>query len=105
LIEINGSVRIECWHLDPAWCTDRLIDAEGPAGMGRAPFLSRKPDVLFKLNQDRRRHIPRQQHRVTNWPAYDIVFHGSRPVGVWRQAGPIVFDPTGDQTALNGKSR
>jgi len=25
----------------------------------------------FKLNQDRHRHIPRQRHRVTNWPAYD----------------------------------
>ena len=25
----------------------------------------------FKLNQDRRHHIPKQTHRVTNWPAYD----------------------------------
>jgi hypothetical protein len=24
----------------------------------------------FKLNQDRRHHIPRQRHKVTNWPAY-----------------------------------
>src|SRR4051795_12339557 len=29
------------------------------------------PIVPFKLNQDRRHHIPRQQRRVTNWPAYD----------------------------------
>ena len=29
------------------------------------------PIVPFKLNQDRRRHIPRQQRKVTNWPAYD----------------------------------
>ena len=27
--------------------------------------------VPFKLNQDRRRHIPGQRHRVTNWPAYE----------------------------------
>jgi hypothetical protein len=27
--------------------------------------------VPFKLNQDRRHHIPKQKHRVTNWPAYD----------------------------------
>jgi hypothetical protein len=27
--------------------------------------------VPFKLNQDRRHHIPRQQRNVTNWPAYD----------------------------------
>src|SRR3712207_2853410 len=25
----------------------------------------------FKINQDRRHHIPRQRHRVTNWAAYD----------------------------------
>jgi hypothetical protein len=25
----------------------------------------------FKLNQDRRHHIPRQKHKVTNWPAYE----------------------------------
>ena len=25
----------------------------------------------FKLNQDRRRNIPRQRHKVTNWPDYD----------------------------------
>ena len=26
----------------------------------------------FKVNQDRGHHIPKQQHRVTNWAAYDI---------------------------------
>src|SRR5215211_1763598 len=25
----------------------------------------------FQLNQHRRHHFPRQQHKVTNWPAYD----------------------------------
>ena len=25
----------------------------------------------FKLNQNRRHHIPRQRRKVTNWPAYD----------------------------------
>ena len=25
----------------------------------------------FKLNQTGRNHIPRQKHKVTNWPAYD----------------------------------
>jgi len=36
----------------------------------RPPQL-RMPILPFKLNQDRRRYIPRQRHRVTNWPAYD----------------------------------
>jgi hypothetical protein len=30
------------------------------------------PALPFKLNQDRRHHIPRQQHKVTNWPAYEV---------------------------------
>ena len=29
------------------------------------------PRVPFKLNQDRRHHIPRQKRRVTNWREYD----------------------------------
>jgi hypothetical protein len=29
------------------------------------------PALPFKLNQDRRHHIPRQRHKVTNWPAYE----------------------------------
>src|SRR3954454_16961814 len=29
------------------------------------------PTLPFKLNQDRRHHIPRQRRKVTNWPAYD----------------------------------
>ena len=34
-------------------------------------FLTWMPAVAFKLNQDCRHHIPRQQHKVTNWPAYE----------------------------------
>ena len=29
------------------------------------------PSVPFKLNQDRRHHIPKQKHKVTNWREYD----------------------------------
>ena len=29
------------------------------------------PLVPFKLNQNRRHHIPRQRHKVTNWPDYE----------------------------------
>jgi hypothetical protein len=29
------------------------------------------PAVPFKLNQNRRRHIPRQRHKVTNLPTYE----------------------------------
>src|ERR671928_1849391 len=37
----------------------------------------------FKLNQDRRRRIPRQRHRVTNWPAYDAALRQRGSLTVW----------------------
>jgi hypothetical protein len=37
----------------------------------------------FKLNQDRRRHIPRQTHKVTNWPAYDASLRQRGSLTVW----------------------
>ncbi len=37
----------------------------------------------FKLNQNRRRHIPRARHRVTNWPAYDASLHQRGSLTVW----------------------
>src|SRR4051794_22548820 len=41
------------------------------------------PIVPFKLNQDRRHHIPRQQRKVTNWPAYDASLHQRGSLTVW----------------------
>ena len=37
----------------------------------------------FKANQDRRHHIPKQRHRVTNWAAYDIALHQRGSLTVW----------------------
>ena len=37
----------------------------------------------FKLNQDRRHHIPKQKHRVTNWPAYDAALRQRGSLTVW----------------------
>ena len=37
----------------------------------------------FKLNQDRRHHIPRQKHKVTNWPAYEAGLRQRGSVTVW----------------------
>src|SRR3954467_1509343 len=41
------------------------------------------PPVPFKLNQDRRHHIPRQQRKVTNWPAYDASLRQRGSLTVW----------------------
>jgi len=53
----------------------------GAETLGDKESPSQTPDAIlpFKLNQDRRHHISRQQHKVTNslgallrnWPAYD----------------------------------
>ena len=37
----------------------------------------------FKLNRDRRHHIPRQQRKVTNWPAYDASLRQRGSLTVW----------------------
>ena len=37
----------------------------------------------FKLNQDRRRHIPRQKHRVTNSAAYDAALRQRGSLTIW----------------------
>jgi hypothetical protein len=39
--------------------------------------------VPFKANQDRRHHIPKQRHRVTNWAAYDIAVRQRGSLTVW----------------------
>jgi hypothetical protein len=40
-----------------------------PAWTGFASTLANDA-VSFKLNQDRRHHIPRLRHKVVNWPGY-----------------------------------
>src|SRR5215203_1535698 len=37
----------------------------------------------FTLNQAGRRHIPRQQRKVTNWPAYDASLRQRGSLTVW----------------------
>ena len=37
----------------------------------------------FKLNQDRRHHIPRQKHRVTNSAAYNAALRQRGSLTVW----------------------
>ena len=43
----------------------------------------------FKLNQAGRHHIPRQTHKVTNWPAYDASFRQRGSLTVWFTAEAI----------------
>src|SRR3954463_335109 len=37
----------------------------------------------FKANHDRRHHIPKQRHRVTNWAVYDASLRARGSLTVW----------------------
>ena len=37
----------------------------------------------FKMNADRRHHIPEQRHRVTNWAEYDAALRQRGSLTVW----------------------
>src|SRR3954469_16914470 len=41
------------------------------------------PAVPFKLNQDRRHHIPRKRHKVANWREYDASLRQRGSLTVW----------------------
>src|SRR5208282_2681483 len=45
-----------------------------PPGMSAVPF---------KANADRRHHIPKQKHRVTNWAEYDAALRQRGSLTVW----------------------
>jgi len=41
------------------------------------------PTVPFKANADRRHHIPRQRHKMTNWRDYDAALRQRGSLTVW----------------------
>src|SRR3954467_6756944 len=51
---------------------------------GRGPStISGAPLLPFKANAARRHHIPKQQHRVTNWAEYDAGLRTRGSLTVW----------------------
>ena len=61
-----------------------IVGVEASSGIGdrRLP-RSWKPIVPFKLNQARRHRIPKQTHKVTNWPAYEAGLRQRGSLTVW----------------------
>jgi hypothetical protein len=57
----------------------------------------------FKLNQDRRRHIPRQRHKVTSWPAYDASLRQRGRLTVWFTDEAIAAWAAGPRTTRGGQ--
>ena len=63
------------------------------------------PTVPLKLNQDRRRHIPRARRRVANWPAYDASLRQRGSLTVWFTNEAIAAWAAEPRTTRGGQPR
>ena len=61
------------------------------------------PAVPFKLNQDHRHHIPRQQRKVTNWPAYEAGLRQRGSLTVWFSDNAITAWAAEPRTTRGGQ--
>ena len=59
----------------------------------------------FKANSDRRHHIPKQRHRVTNWAAYDAGLRARGSLTVWFTAEAIEAWSAEPRTGRGGQPR
>jgi hypothetical protein len=59
--------------------------------------------VPFKLNQDRRHHIPRQQRKVTNWPAYEASLRQRGCLTVWFTEEAVAAGAAAPRTTRGGQ--
>src|SRR4051794_5369122 len=61
------------------------------------------PALPFKLNQTRRRHVPRQTHKVANWPAYEASLRRRGSLTVWFSAEAIEGGAAAPRTTPGGQ--
>src|SRR4051794_8781734 len=61
------------------------------------------PTVPFKLNQDRRHHIPRQRHKVANWREYDASLRQRGSLTVWFTDEAVAAWAAGPRTTPGGQ--
>ena len=57
----------------------------------------------FKANADRRHHIPKQRHRVTNWSAYEAGLRARGSLTVWFTAKAIEAWAAAPRTTRGGQ--
>ena len=57
----------------------------------------------FKVNQDRRHHIPRQRHGVTNWAEYDAALRQRGSLSVWFTEAAIAAWKAEPRTTPGGR--
>ena len=59
----------------------------------------------FKANRERRHRIPRQRHRVTNWPEYDAALQARGSLTVWFTEEAIAAWRAEPRTTRGGQPR
>ena len=59
----------------------------------------------FKANQDRRHHIPKQRHRVTNWSEYDAALRRRGSLTVWFTEEAVAAWAAEPRTTRGGQPR
>src|SRR3954454_25076333 len=59
----------------------------------------------FKANRERRHHIPKQKHRVTNWAEYDAALRARGSLTVWFTAETIEVWRAEPRTGRGGQPR
>jgi hypothetical protein len=59
--------------------------------------------VPFKVNQDRRHHIPRQRHKVTNWAEYDVALRQRGSLTIWFTEAAIAAWRAAPRTTPGGQ--
>lgn len=59
--------------------------------------------MSFKANKDRRHRIPRQRHRVTNWPEYDEALQARGSLAIWFTAEAIAAWRAEPRTTRGGQ--
>jgi hypothetical protein len=63
----------------------------------------RIPAVPFKANADRRHHIPKQRHRVTNWAEYDAALRQRGSLTIWFTDAAIAAWRAAPRTTCGGQ--
>jgi hypothetical protein len=73
---------------------------------GSRTALSRPgmPALPFKLNQDRRHHVPEQRRKVTNWREYDESLRRRGSLTVWFSDEAIEAWAAAPRTGRGGPS-
>lgn len=84
-------------HGSGYWCRKAGCHRKG------APISPRMPALPYKLNQDRRHHIPQQQRKVTNWPAYEAGLRQRGSLTVWFTDDAIATWAAAPRTTRGGQ--